>query len=367
MTKNMAQELQFTEVNHPNPTPSADIATIINNPNEFGVVFSDHMVTVQWTKAQGWHDAKVTARKPFMIDPACAVLHYAQEVFEGLKAYKTEDGRIVLFRPDQNARRFVKSAERMAMAPVPEKLFLQATETLIKVDKEWVPGGEGSLYLRLFMFATDVALGVKPSNTYTFCGIASPVVSYFKGGRSTITVWVTTTDTRAAKGGTGSVKCGGNYANGLRAQSEAYRHECDQVVFLDAIEHRWVEELGGMNVFFIMADGRLVTPPLGDTILDGIIRNSVITLAKELDMIVDEHQYAFDQWRSDARTGVLKEVFACGTAAVISAIGKVRHTGGEFEIGNGGEGPVTQRLREILTGIQHGKINDTHGWVHQVI
>jgi len=324
------------------------------------------MVTVQWNESAGWHDARITDRKPFQMDPAAAVLHYAQEIFEGLKAYKLEDGAIALFRPDQNAKRFIKSAERLAMAPVPEDLFLQAIETLIKADRDWVPGGDGSLYIRPFMFASEAYLGVRPSRSYTFCVIASPVGAYFKGGSSAITVWVTDSYTRAAAGGTGAAKFGGNYANSLLAQAEASRHECDQVVFLDAAEHRWVEELGGMNVFFVMENGTLVTPPLAGTILPGVTRMSLITLAQEQGLTVEERPYAFDQWRGDAQSGRVKEVFACGTAAVISAIGTVRYAGGEFRIGGGEKGPVTQRLYEQLTGIQRGKIKDSHGWVRRV-
>ena len=276
----MDQDWQFRSSNHPKPTPAADIAAALVNPG-FGTVFSDHMVTVDWTEAQGWHNAELTDRKPFQLDPATAVLHYAQEIFEGLKAYNLEDGSVALFRPEQNARRFIKSAERLAMAPVPESLFLQSIETLIKADRAWVPGGDGSLYIRPFQFASEAYLGVRPSHKYTFCVIASPVGPYFKAGKPGITIWATDTYTRAAGGGTGAAKFGGNYATGLLAQAEASRNGCDQVVFLDAAEHRWIEELGGMNVFFVMADGTLITPPLAGTILPGITRISVIDLARD--------------------------------------------------------------------------------------
>jgi branched-chain amino acid aminotransferase len=360
------QDWQITPITHPNPTLAADIAAAIKNPG-FGHIFSDHMVTVQWSEDQGWHDATIGERKPFLIDPAAAVLHYAQEIFEGLKAYKTADGAITLFRPEQNARRFMKSAERLAMPAVPEALFLQAVETLVRTDRAWIPDGDGSLYIRPFMFASEVFLGVRPSHRYVFCVIASPAGPYFKGGQSAITVWATDTFTRASAGGTGAAKCGGNYANSLLAQAEATRNGCDQVVFLDAAEHRWVEELGGMNVFFVMDDGRLVTPPLAGTILPGVTRASVIELAREDGLVVEERTYAFDQWRDDAKAGRVKEVFACGTAAVISAIGTVRHSGGEFTIGDGKTGPVTQRIHTVLTGIQRGRIKDQHGWVHVVV
>ena len=215
------------------------------------------MAIVRYNQAKGWHDARVESRANFPLDPAAAVLHYAQEIFEGLKAYKRDNG-VNLFRPDANARRFQNSAERMAMAPLPEDVFIEAVEQLVRIDSAWIPGGEGSLYLRPFMIASEVFLGVKPSAEYIFAVIASPVGSYFKGGPAPVSIWVSENYTRAAVGGTGAVKCGGNYAASLRAQAEAIEHGCDQVVFLDAIERRYVEELGGMNVFFVFDDGSLL-------------------------------------------------------------------------------------------------------------
>lgn len=234
------------------------------------------------------------------------MLHYAQEIFEGLKAYRRDDGGVNLFRPDANARRFRNSADRMAMAPVPEAVFIEAVEQLVQIDRAWIPGGEGSLYLRPFMIANEVFLGVKPSSEYIFAVIASPVGSYFKGGPAPVSIWVSENYTRAAVGGTGAVKCGGNYAASLRAQAEAIERGCDQVVFLDAIEHRYVEELGGMNVFFVFDDGSLSTPPLG-TILPGITRDSIIALAREAGKTVREETYSIDQWRADAASGKLRK------------------------------------------------------------
>ena len=268
-----------------------------------------------------------------------AVLHYAQEIFEGLKAYKRDDGGVNLFRPDANARRFRNSAERMAMAPLPEPVFIEAVEQLVHIDRAWIPGGEGSLYLRPFMIASEVFLGVKPSAEYIFAVIASPVGSYFKGGPAPVSIWVSENYTRAAIGGTGAVKCGGNYAASLRAQAEAIDHGCDQVVFLDAVERRYIEELGGMNIFFVFDDGSLLTPPLG-TILPGITRDSIIALAKDSGTRVREEAYTIEQWRADAASGKLKEAFACGTAAVISPIGKVCSASGDFLISGGAAGPV---------------------------
>lgn len=349
-----------------NPTPDAERAAKLENPG-FGRVFTDHMTVIRYSQAhQGWHSPRVEARTSFQLDPAAAVLHYAQEIFEGLKAYKRDDGGVNLFRPDANARRFRSSAERMAMAPLPEPLFLEAVEQLVRIDRAWMPGGEGSLYLRPFMIANEVFLGVKPSAEYIFAVIASPVGSYFKGGPAPVTIWVSETYTRAAVGGTGAVKNGGNYAASLRAQAEAIEHGCDQVVFLDAVERRYIEELGGMNVFFVFDDGSLLTPPLG-TILPGITRDSIIQLAKDSGTRVREELYSIDQWRADAASGKLKEAFACGTAAVISPIGKVKSASGEFLINGGVAGPVAMGLRKTLVDIQYGRAADPHGWVRKVL
>ncbi len=348
-----------------NPTPEKERAARLVDPG-FGRIFTDHMAIVRYDQASGWHGARIEARANFPLDPATAVLHYAQEIFEGLKAYKREDGGVNLFRPDANARRFHNSAERMAMAPVPEAVFIEAVEQLVGIDRAWIPGGEGSLYLRPFMIASEVFLGVKPSAAYIFAVIASPVGSYFKGGPAPVSIWVSQNYTRAAIGGTGAVKCGGNYAASLRAQAEAINHGCDQVVFLDAIERRYIEELGGMNVFFVFDDGSLVTPPLG-TILPGITRDSIIALSKASGTPVREELYTIDQWRSDAASGKLKEAFACGTAAVISPIGKVCSASGDFVINGGAAGPVAMGLRKKLVDIQYGRVPDPHNWIRKVL
>ena len=358
-------ELQFSIEPSAAAIAAAERAVLLEDPG-FGRVFTDHMVTVRWREGQGWHDAKVAARRPFQIDPACAVLHYAQEIFEGMKAYRGEDGGISLFRPEQNARRFNESARRMAMPEVPEDLFLDAIEALIKIDEAWVPGGEGSLYIRPFMFASETFLGVRPSAEFVFCVIACPVGAYFKGGKKAVSVWVSDDYTRAAPGGTGAAKCGGNYAASLIAQAEAIKHGCDQVVFLDTAERRWVDELGGMNIFFLFDDGSLLTPPLTGTILPGITRASVIALARDKGMTVREEPYAIDQWRADAASGKLREVFACGTAAVVTPIGTVKGSDGDFTIGNGEGGEITDLLRDALVGIQRGRIEGPEGWVRKV-
>lgn len=352
--------MKFEKVPHPAPTQADVRAARMENPG-FGKVFSDHMVTIRWSADKGWHDAEVRAREPFSIDPASAVLHYAQEIFEGMKAYRTADGGFALFRPEENARRFNMSARRMAMPELPEDVFIEAVEQLVRTDAAWVPEGDGSFYLRPFMFASEAFLGVRPANEYIFCVIGCPVGAYFKGGYKAVTVWVSDDYTRAAPGGTGAAKCGGNYAGSLVAQAEATRNGCDQVVFLDAAERRWVEELGGMNIFFVMDNKTIVTTPLG-TILPGITRASVMQLAAEEGFKVEERPYSFEEWQADAKSGRLREAFACGTAAVIAGIGTIKHKGGEFAIGNSGDGVTTAQLRSRLTGIQRGSQADAHGW-----
>jgi branched-chain amino acid aminotransferase len=351
---------------NPNPVDAAERAARLVDPG-FGRVFTDHMVTIRYSDAKGWYDAKVGPRAPLTLDPATAVLHYAQEIFEGLKAYRLADGSMALFRPEQNARRFQRSAKRLAMPELPEEMFLQACKHMVQVDKDWFPPIDGgSIYLRPFMIASEVFLGVKPSAEYLFMVIASSAGNYFKSGAPAISIWVSEQYTRAARGGTGAAKCGGNYAASLVAQSEAIRQGCDQVVFLDAAEHRWVEELGGMNLFFLFDDGSLLTPPADGTILEGITRDSVLTLARAQGLNVREERYAMDQWRADAESGRLVEVFACGTAAVVTPVGTVKSTQGDFTIGAGGAGQMTQQIRTKLVDIQRGAAVDTHGWVQRI-
>ena len=359
------QSLKFVRHPHPSPVAADKRVALLANPG-FGRVFSDHMVTIRYSDADGWHDARVEPRGPISMDPAAAVLHYAQEIFEGLKAYKTAGGGATLFRPRENARRFQQSAERLAMPLLPEEIFLEAVDQLVNIDRDWIPGGDGSLYIRPFMFANETFLGVKPSSDYLFIVIASSVGSYFKSGADAVSVWVSQEFTRAGTGGTGAAKCGGNYAASLLAQAEATRHGCDQVVFLDAAERKWVEELGGMNVFFVFNDGSMSTPPLGGTILPGITRSSLLTLAKDKGIAVREERYSYDQWKADAGSGRLREAFACGTAAVVTAIGTVRTPEGEFKIGNGGPGTRTEELKSALVEIQRSRAPDPHGWIHKV-
>ena len=350
-----------------NLVPPAEREALLQNPG-FGRVFTDHMVTARYAEGRGWHDAKVGPRSSFTLDPATLVFHYSQEIFEGLKAYRLPEGGAALFRPDANARRFHNSAVRLAMAPLSDGLFEESVRALVRVDRDWIPPGDGAaLYLRPFMIASEAALGMRPAAEYLYCVIASSVSSYFSGGAPAVTIWVSETYTRAAPGGTGAAKCGGNYAASLAAQAEAITQGCQQVVYLDAVERRWVEELGGMNVFFVFEDGSLQTPPLTGTILPGITRDSLITLARDQGLTVREEPYAMDQWQEDAQSGRLREAFACGTAAVVTPIGKVKGRVHGFTIGDGGAGPMALRLKAALLDIQNGRAPDRYGWLDRVI
>jgi branched-chain amino acid aminotransferase len=353
----------------PNPQPVADVdrAALLANPG-FGRIFTDHMVTIRYAEGKGWYEPRVEARAPIPMDPASAVLHYAQEIFEGLKAYRMPDGGVSMFRPDANARRFTASAQRMAMPAPAESVFLDSLRHLIEIDREWIPQDEdGSLYLRPFQFASEVFLGVRPAMEYLYVVIASPVGAYFTGGVKPVTVWVSPDYTRAAPGGTGAAKCGGNYAAGLSAQAEAIEHDCDQVVYLDAVQRTYVDELGGMNIFFVTDDGNLVTPPLTGTILPGITRDAIIALAQRAGRTVEQRPVAFSEWQQSAASGRFREAFACGTAAVITPIGQVRFPDGEFTMADGGPGEVTMGLRQQLVDIQRGRAGDEFGWVYKVL
>ncbi|WP_020574780.1 branched-chain amino acid aminotransferase [Actinopolymorpha alba] len=362
MTASLEIRRQLTE----SPVPAERRAEILANPG-FGRFFTDHMVTVTWTPERGWHDGVLRPYGPLSLDPATAVLHYAQEIFEGLKAYRHEDGSVWTFRPEANAARFQKSAHRMALPELPADDFVAALDQLVRTDCAWVPaGGEKSLYIRPFMFASEVFLGVRPAREVTFAVIASPAGSYFAAGVKPVSIWVSEDYTRAARGGTGAAKCGGNYAASLIAQQEAAENGCDQVVFLDAVERRWVEELGGMNLYFVNDDGSIVTPELTGTILEGITRDAIMTLATESGHKVEERRVDIDEWREGVATGRITEVFACGTAAVVTPVGSLKWHSGELVIGGGVAGPVTSQIRQQLLDIQYGRVEDTHGWLHRV-
>jgi len=342
-------------------------AEILADP-AFGKVFTDHMVTATYAPGQGWYDAALSPYGPITLDPASVVLHYGQTVFEGLKGYRQPDGGVALFRPERNAARMVRSCERLALPAFPEDAFVEACELLVSQDRAWVPSGEGaSLYLRPFVWATEVGLGVHPSDTAMFHLIAAPAGNYFGGPLRPISLWLSQEYSRAAPGGTGAAKCGGNYAASLIAQQEAAVNGCQQVMFLDAVERRWLEELGGMNLFLVFDDGTLVTPEISGTILEGVTRDSVITLAKELGHPVEERKVDVDEWRKGAADGKVVEVFSCGTAAVITPIGALRWPGGEAVAGGGETGPVTTDIRRALLDIQYGRAGDPHGWLHRVV
>jgi len=352
------------------PLAAAQRAAILADPG-FGVHYTDHMVTAKYTSGQGWHDAQLRPYGPIELDPATAALHYGQEIFEGLKAYRQQDGTIACFRPLANAGRMARSAQRLAMPEVPEELFLGAIDALVRQDAAWVPEDEeNSLYLRPFMFATETGLGVnRPAGEYLFMLIASPSGPYFKGVAKPVRVWLCEDYVRAAPGGTGEAKCAGNYAASFMAQAQAVEEGCDQVCWLDAHEHRYVEEMGSNNLFFVYgsgADARLFTPALNGAFLPGITRDSLLTAAVDLGIPADEGRLTVEQWRADAASGALTEVFGCGTAAVVTPVGSVKSKTDSFTIADGEPGPVTLRLREHLLGVQRGRLADTHGWLHKI-
>ncbi|MFI6415439.1 branched-chain amino acid aminotransferase [Streptomyces sp. NPDC050585] len=349
-----------------NPLSAAQREAILANPG-FGRHFTDHMVTIKWTEGRGWHDAQLTPYAPLSLDPANMTLHYAQEIFEGLKAYRRPDGSVSLFRPEANAERFQRSARRLAMPELPVETFVEACDALVRQDEAWVPphGGEESLYLRPFMIATEVGLGVRPANEYLFIVIASPAGAYFPGGVKPVSVWLSENYVRAVPGGMGFAKTGGNYAASLLAQAEAAAEGCDQVVWLDALEHKWVEEMGGMNLYFVYGN-KIVTPELTGSLLAGITRDSLLQVARDLGYESEEGRVSTEQWRRDTENGTLTEVFACGTAAVITPVGTVKSASGEWTQGDGRPGEVTLKLRRALLDIQTGAAEDTHGWTHPV-
>ncbi|MEV2265727.1 branched-chain amino acid aminotransferase [Nonomuraea africana] len=361
-----AQKLSFDVQLSDHARTAAEREQVLANPG-FGQVFTDHMISIDYTEGQGWHDARLQPYGPLVLDPATSVFHYAQELFEGLKAYRQAGGSIVTFRPYANAARFNASCLRMAMPELPEDTFVESLELLTQTDRDWVPTTEGhSLYLRPFIIATQVGLGVNyPSKSYKYMVIASPAASYFTGGVKPVSVWLSTEYTRAAPGGTGAAKCGGNYAAAFVAQREAVEQGCDQVVWLDSHEHRYVEEMGGMNLFFVFGN-KLVTPALTGTLLPGITRDSILSMAADLGLEAEEGRISIEEWQEGCESGALTEVFACGTAAVVTPVGSVKGADRAWTVGDGTPGPVTLKIREELLGIQYGTRPDTHGWIHKI-
>ncbi|WP_203566648.1 branched-chain amino acid aminotransferase [Aestuariimicrobium ganziense] len=357
--------LTFTVPSDPQHSTAEQIAAVHADPG-FGRFFTDHMTTIQWSVDQGWHDAQLVPYGPITLDPAAAVLHYGQEIFEGMKAYRHADGSVWTFRPEANAARYNRSARRLGLPELPEQDFLTAIEKLVQVDERWVPSvGEQSLYLRPFMFASESFLGVRPAHHVTHMVIASPVGPYFPGGVQPVDIWLETAYSRAAPGGTGAAKCGGNYAASLTAQAEAYERGCSQVLFLDAVEHRWLEELGGMNIFLVTADGQLLTPELSGTILEGVTRDSVLTVARDLGLETVERRISHDELAEGVRSGHVTEVFACGTAAVITPIRAIKSSGDQIVLPDAPDG-VSLRIRQQLVDIQYGRAADPHGWLHRL-
>ncbi|HVX08119.1 branched-chain amino acid aminotransferase [Humibacter sp.] len=348
----------------PNPAPrsSAEREEILADPG-FGQYFTDHMVDICWSEKGGWHRPRVSPYGPIQLEPSAAVLHYAQEVFEGLKAYRHSDGSIWTFRPEANARRMQRSAHRLALPKLPVDYFVEAIRRLLAVDGDWVPSApETSLYLRPFMFAKEAFLGVRPAAKVAFYVIASPAGAYFKGGIAPVSIWLSEEYSRAGVGGTGAAKTGGNYAASLLPQAEAYEHGCAQVLFLDSVEGKFIEELGGMNVVLVYRDGTLVTPA-SDSILEGVTLDSILQLARDRGHRVEQRPVSIDEWRAGEASGDIVEAFACGTAAVVTPIAQLKSR--DFSIGSADApaGELTMSLRQELTDIQYGRAEDRHGWL----
>lgn len=359
--------MEFKVTRNPNPTPDAEREAIIANPT-FGTHFTDHQIVVVWEKDKGWHSAEVVPYGPILMDPSAAVLHYGQEIFEGIKAYRHKDGSIWTFRPDANAKRLRKSAHRMALPELPEEIFIESLRQLIAVDGAWVPKPENekTLYFRPFEIAAENFLGVRAAHRAEYRVIASPVGPYFTGGLKPVSIWIALDSARAGKHGTGEAKTGGNYAASLLAQMQGYENGCSQVMFLDAETATYVEELGGMNLFFVYKDGRVATPSLDGTILHGITRDSLITLLKDRGHPIEQRRISLAEVREGAASGEISEVFACGTAAVITPVGTLKSSAEEIVISNNQPGELTASLREELTGIQYGTVPDRHGWMHKL-
>jgi branched-chain amino acid aminotransferase len=355
-------EIRVEKTSHPQKRPSDD--ELLNIP--FGKVFSDHMLLADYKDGKGWHDARIVPYGPLPLDPASSCLHYGQLIFEGLKAYKTADGGIVMFRPDQNMARMNKTCERMCIAPIDEGEMVRAIAKLVEIDEAWIPSAPStSLYVRPFIIANEPALGIHPSDSFLFIVILSPVGPYYKSGLEPVKIYVETNYVRAVKGGTGSAKCAGNYAASLKSQLNAEKEGYSQVLWLDGIERRYIEEVGAMNVFFVI-DGEVLTPELNGSILPGITRKSVIEVVKSWNMPISERRISVDELISAFESGKLREAFGAGTAAVISPIGELKCGDVVMRVNNGKIGPISQRLYDEITGIQTCTLEDKFGWVYKV-
>jgi branched-chain amino acid aminotransferase len=356
MRSGVLPEIELNLTREPKPKPSG-------TGLKFGRIFTDHMFIMEYDEGRGWHSPRIVPYQPITLEPSAMVFHYAQTVFEGLKAYRTADGRILLFRPEMNVKRLNRSCARLSIPPVDESLALEAIRKLVETDSGWVPEEEGtSLYIRPFIIATEPHVGVAPSSSYLFMIILSPVGAYYADGLKPVSILVETRDVRAVPGGVGEAKTGGNYAASLRAQEEAKKLGCSQVLWLDGIHRRYVEEVGSMNVFFKIG-GTVVTPELGGSILDGITRDSVLRLLKHWGVKAEERRVSIDEIREAHRAGLLEEAFGTGTAAVVSPIGELVHAGDRMTIGGGRIGELTAKLYDTLTGIQYGRLEDPFGWM----
>ena len=332
----------------------------------WGSIFTDHMFIMDYNVKEGWHDARIVPYGPIPLDPSAKVFHYGQEIFEGLKAYKTADGKIAMFRPIENMKRTNASCDRMSMPKIDENAMVEAIAELIRVDRDWVPSLPGtSLYIRPFIIATEAALAAHPAHEYMFIVILSPVGAYYPEGLKPTRIYVENRDVRAVRGGTGEAKCGGNYAASMRAQTESEKEGYSQVLWLDGIEQKYIEEVGAMNVMFVI-DGKVVTPALNGSILPGITRKSVIQVLKDWNIPVEERKISIDEVAEAYKSGKLQEVFGTGTAAVISPVGELKYGNLIMNINGGNIGEISQRLYDEITGIQAKKREDKHGWVYEV-
>ncbi len=353
-------DIRFEKTTEPKPLPKED------NPLTFGTIFTDHMFVMNYETGKGWYDPRVVPYQPISLEPSCMVFHYGQEMFEGLKAYKTEDSRTLLFRPDMNAKRTNNTNRRLCIPEIPEEDFIQAVKAVVKADEAWIPTKQGtSLYIRPFIIATDPFLGVRPSNTYLFIIILSPVGAYYPEGLNPVKIWIEDDYVRAVRGGIGEAKTGGNYVASMAAQLKAHEEGYSQVLWLDGVERKYIEEVGAMNIFFKI-NGKVLTPMLNGSILPGITRDSVISLCKEWGYEVEERKISVDELYEASVNGTMEEVWGTGTAAVISPVGHLRFQDHVLQIQDGGIGELSQKLYDTVTGIQLGRIKDTKGWTVEV-
>ena len=343
-------------------TTSPKVKPAKGAPLGFGHIFTDHMFVMDYTEGRGWHDARIVPYGPIPLDPSAMVFHYGQTMFEGMKAYKGDDGTAYLFRPDMNAKRANSTNERLCIPKIPEDDFIEAVKAVVDIDRDWIPTDPGtSLYIRPFVIATDAFLGVAPSKTYLFMVILSPSGAYYESGLEPVGIWIEDEYVRAVKGGMGFTKTGGNYAASLIAQVKAHDDGYAQVLWLDGVERKYIEEVGSMNIFFKIA-GKVVTPMLNGSILPGITRDSIIRVCKDWGYEVEERRVSVDELVAAAKDGSLEEVFGTGTAAVVSPVNKLRYVDDVMMIGDGSIGELTQKLYDELTGIQWGKLEDTRCW-----